>query len=207
MAKKKKRGHYCRIYGASKPNEAFSGKGHAKHICKECSSLPQERKSELQHINQIDRIAGKYPRSRQDWEFLEKMSKNKKYPEAAGFAQMILGVSRSQPDIEPDDNYIFENPDIDYLPVFSEKKKFSELDSYEKMVLRDYIRSEITEHLEFSNKIPTENDLIEIRKRMTSFFDDEHNILLKKDVTLRKFFEDNAASIIHKLQKKAEDNQ
>ncbi|MBD8347813.1 hypothetical protein H7X67_07460 [Dysgonomonas sp. HGC4] len=109
--------------------------------------------------------------------------------------------------MEPDDNYIFENPDIDYLPVFSEKKKFSELDSYEKMVLRDYIRSEITEHLEFSNKIPTENDLIEIRKRMTSFFDDEHNILLKKDVTLRKFFEDNAASIIHKLQKKAEDNQ
>lgn len=27
MAKKKKRGHYCRICGASKPDEAFSGKG------------------------------------------------------------------------------------------------------------------------------------------------------------------------------------
>ncbi len=207
MAKKKKRGHYCRICGASKPNEKFSGKGHAAHICKECSALPQERKNELQHINQIDRIAGKYPRSRQDWEFLEKMSKNRKYPEAAEFAQMILGMSRSQPDIEIDDDYIFDDPDIDCLPVFSEKKKFSELDSYEKMVLRDYIRSEITEHLEYVKKIPTENELIEMRKRMMSFFEDEHNILLKKDTTLRKFFEDNAASMIKKLQKKTEDSQ
>ncbi|MDU1892492.1 MAG: hypothetical protein E6767_17545 [Dysgonomonas sp.] len=207
MAKKKQREHYCRICGASKSNEAFSGKGHAKHICKECSALPQERKNELQQINQIDRIAGKYPRSKQDWEFLEKMANNQKYPEAMEFAQMILGMNRSQPDIENDDDAIFEDADIDCLPVFSEKKKFSELDSYEKMVLRDYIRSEITEHLEYVNKTPTENDLIEIRKRMMSFFDDEHNILLKKDVPLRKFFEDNAASIINRLQKKNEDSQ
>ncbi|MFR3215919.1 MAG: hypothetical protein ACLTWE_10680 [Dysgonomonas mossii] len=152
MAKKKKRGHYCRICGASKPNEAFSGKGHTKHICKECSSLPQKGKVE-------------------------------------------------QPEIEIDDDYIFDDADIDCLPVFSEKKKFSELDSYEKMVLRDYIRSEITEHLEYVKKIPTETELIEMRKRMMSFFDEEHNILLKKDTILRKFFEDNAASMINKLQR------
>lgn len=152
MAKKKKRGHYCRICGSTKPNEAFSDKEHAKHICKECSSLPQERKNEL-------------------------------------------------PDIVIADDYISDDPDIDYLPVFSEKKKFSELDSFEKMVLRDYIRSEITEHLESVNSMPTENELIEMRKRMMFFFEDEHNILLKKDATLRKFFEDNATSIINKLQK------
>lgn len=208
MAKKKKQhGHYCKICGERKANEKFSGKGHAAHICKECSALPQEKKNELQYINQIDRIAGKYPRSRQDWEFLEKISKNRKYPEAAEFAQMILGTNQNQPDIEIADDVIFDDADIDCLPVFSEKKKFSELDSDEKMVLRDYIRSEIAEHLEYINKIPTENELIEMRKRMMSFFDEEHNILLKKDVPLRKFFEDNAASIINKLQKKTEDSR
>lgn len=141
MAKKKKQyGHYCKICGERKANEKFSGKGHTKHICKECSSLPQEKQNELQHINQIDRIAGKYPRSRQDWEFLEKISKNKKYPEAAELAQMVLGMSQSQPEIEDNyDDYAFDDPDIDCLPVFSEKKKFSELDNYEKMMLRDYI--------------------------------------------------------------------
>ncbi|SFG78874.1 hypothetical protein SAMN02982927_02769 [Sporolactobacillus nakayamae] len=30
-------GHYCRICGRTRPNEKFSGKGHRKHICKECS--------------------------------------------------------------------------------------------------------------------------------------------------------------------------
>ncbi len=104
-------------------------------------------------------------------------------------------------DIEIDDDSIFDDADIDCLPVFSEKKKFSELDSYEKMVLRDYIRSEIREHLENVKNLPTENELIEMRKRMMSFFDVECNILLKKDKILRKFFEDNAASMIQKLQK------
>lgn len=40
MAKKKKKhpGHYCRICGEYKANEKFSGKGHARHICKSCMS-------------------------------------------------------------------------------------------------------------------------------------------------------------------------
>ena len=36
MAKKKHRGHYCKICGEYKSNESFSGKGHAQHICKKC---------------------------------------------------------------------------------------------------------------------------------------------------------------------------
>lgn len=66
MAKKKKRGYYCRICGASKPNETFSGKGYAKHICKECSSLPQERKNELQILSRLASAAMKDPRKRED---------------------------------------------------------------------------------------------------------------------------------------------
>jgi len=55
--------------------------------------LPQEKKNEMQFINRIDRIAEKYPRSKEDWESLEKYAKNTKYPEAAEFAQMILSMS------------------------------------------------------------------------------------------------------------------
>lgn len=40
MAKKKKKhhGHYCKICGCCLPNEKFTGKGHARHICKSCST-------------------------------------------------------------------------------------------------------------------------------------------------------------------------
>jgi hypothetical protein len=29
-------GHYCRLCGREKRNEAFSGKGHHQHVCKDC---------------------------------------------------------------------------------------------------------------------------------------------------------------------------
>ncbi|GHV04670.1 MAG: hypothetical protein LBH32_03390 [Dysgonamonadaceae bacterium] len=93
MAKKKHQGHYCKICGEHKANEKFSGKGHSIHICRDCEALPQERKNELQYMNRIERIAEKYPRSREDWDLLEKYAKNKAYPEASEFAQMILEMS------------------------------------------------------------------------------------------------------------------
>lgn len=91
--KKKKQGHYCRICGARKANEAFSGKGHAKHICKECDALPQEKKNEMQLINRIGRAGEKYPKSRQDWEVLEKYAGSTKYPQAKEFALFFLEMS------------------------------------------------------------------------------------------------------------------
>ena len=43
-------GHWCRICGANKPNEKFSGKGHKNHICKQCAKMP---------IKEIDAIDSK----------------------------------------------------------------------------------------------------------------------------------------------------
>jgi hypothetical protein len=97
MPKEKQQGHYCKICGEVKANEKFSGKGHAAHICKECERLPVERKNELQYINRIGRIAEKYPRSREDWELLNKYALNKRYPEAAEFARMVLEMSGRTP--------------------------------------------------------------------------------------------------------------
>jgi hypothetical protein len=53
--KKRYKGHYCRICGAIKPNEQFSGKGHRNHICKECSRKP---KAEINEIDIEEEIFG-----------------------------------------------------------------------------------------------------------------------------------------------------
>lgn len=207
MSKKKLPGHYCKICGERKANEKFSGKGHTKHICKECDALPQEKQNEMQYINRILGLAGKYPRSKADWEFLRKHARSTKYPEAAELAKDILGWNTSQRDSEDsfdieDEDIFFGNSDIDCLPVFSEKKKFSELDNYEKMLLRDYIYSVVTEHWEFSGRILNESELIEIKKQMILFFEEGQNISLKNDATLKQFFEANATNVINRLQKK-----
>jgi len=94
MTKKKRQGHYCRICGQWKANEKFSGKGHAAHICKACASLPIERKNELQRINKVERIAEKFRLTKEEWDLLEKYSKNNKYPELKEYAADVLAHHR-----------------------------------------------------------------------------------------------------------------
>lgn len=200
MAKKKKRGHYCRICGASKANEAFSGKGHAKHICKECSSLPQERKNELQHINQIDRIAGKYPRSRQDWEFLEKMSKNKKYPEAAEFAQMILGMSRSQPDEDDEENELFED-------WGQSKLSYSEFDEFAQGDIKSMIEDDIWDWIFYSNgELPNEKSKQQILKDICTniAFGNGDSLILNDE--LNTLFDSILKQVIADLEEEIEED-
>ena len=106
-----------------------------------------------------------------------------------------------------DDESVFDDADVDNMPVFSESRRFSRLDSYEKMLLRDYIRSCIREHREYSGRFPTENELVEIRKRAISVLEDEWHITLKNDKQWRQFFQDNAKAAIAKLQKETEGNE
>jgi len=51
-----RRGHYCWCCGATRPNEAFSGRGHSRHICKECSKLGGEELAYRQGVRDIDRL-------------------------------------------------------------------------------------------------------------------------------------------------------
>lgn len=53
MKKRKQHGHYCRICGSRKPNEAFSGKGHRDHVCKVCSRMPKEERKAIEHEEEI----------------------------------------------------------------------------------------------------------------------------------------------------------
>jgi len=47
-------GHYCWVCGRTRANERFSGKGHARHICKECQRLPREERDAVQALRDID---------------------------------------------------------------------------------------------------------------------------------------------------------
>lgn len=106
-----------------------------------------------------------------------------------------------------DDGYIFDDANIDDMPVFSESRRFSSLENYEKMLLRDYIHSCIREHREYSGGFPKENELVEIRKRTMSVLEDEWHITLKNDKQWRQFFLDNVKAAIAKLQKETEGNE
>lgn len=106
-----------------------------------------------------------------------------------------------------DDGYIFDDANIDDMPVFSESRRFANLENYEKMLLRDYIRSCIREYRECSGRFPTEKELVEIRKRTMGVLEEDWHITLKNDKQWRQFFQDNVAAVIAKLQKETEGNE
>ena len=54
--RKKLPGRYCRCCDQRRPNEHFSGRGHRKHVCKDCMKLGQEELAYRQHLRHIDRL-------------------------------------------------------------------------------------------------------------------------------------------------------
>ncbi len=54
--KKKYRGHFCWCCGCIRPNEKFSGRGHSRHLCKDCQKLGKEELAFRQHQRDIDRL-------------------------------------------------------------------------------------------------------------------------------------------------------
>lgn len=117
MAKKKRQGHYCRICGDIKPNEKFSGKGHAAHICKSCAALPAARRTELQLLNRITGMMFKPFLTKNDRSLLKKYAKDDRYPELKEYARSILD-GPDNPPVASDtgDDGLFYGDDIDSLP-------------------------------------------------------------------------------------------
>jgi hypothetical protein len=65
--KHKQRGHWCWSCGRVLPNEKFSGKGHARHLCKQCASLGTEELAYRQALRDLERCLtweGIIPRKR-----------------------------------------------------------------------------------------------------------------------------------------------
>jgi hypothetical protein len=93
---KKRRGHYCRICGSIKPNEAFSGKGHRNHICKVCSRLP---KSEIDSIDQKEEIFNFMNQSHISKKNISRLNSLLESPdeEVAKLAAIVLDVAKVKP--------------------------------------------------------------------------------------------------------------
>lgn len=69
--KKYYRGHYCQVCGEVLPNERFTGKGHAAHICKRCARKPLKERQEGIALNRICRVYRYTNLSRQNRLMLE----------------------------------------------------------------------------------------------------------------------------------------
>lgn len=83
-------GHYCKICGEYKANEKFSGKGHAAHICKDCSTLSAEEKAEAMTINRLMNFhMGKLTASEKNW--LENRVHDRR-PEVASLAREVYNA-------------------------------------------------------------------------------------------------------------------
>ena len=93
---KKRRGHYCRICGSLKPNEAFSGKGHRFHVCKKCARLPKEKREEIECKDEIFNYLLKSHISDKNVSRLRKLAKspNEQIAELSG---IVLEVAEIKP--------------------------------------------------------------------------------------------------------------
>lgn len=158
MAKKKKKhqGHYCRICGEYKANEKFSGKGHARHICKQCQSLPEDVKADRVRCNEVERAAFKYPMSRQDWELLEKYAMKYKDKESGQFAQEMLDMKRGNH--TQDEDILFEDIcEEDTIP-------FADLEEDIRYQLEELLVDNINEFMIHKDYIPEGKDLKKINE-------------------------------------------
>lgn len=65
--RKHRRGHYCWSCGRLRANEKFSGRGHARHLCKDCARLGKEELAYRQVVCDLERLLtwdGRIPRKR-----------------------------------------------------------------------------------------------------------------------------------------------
>lgn len=51
-------GHWCWACNRARPNERFSGRGHARHLCRDCARLGHEDLAYRQGVRNIDRLVG-----------------------------------------------------------------------------------------------------------------------------------------------------
>jgi ribosome-binding protein aMBF1 (putative translation factor) len=91
----KRRGHYCRICGSRRPNEAFSGKGHRIHVCKQCARLPKEEREESECKDELFSYLSQSRISDKNVSHLRKpaISPNEQIAELAGIILQVAAIN------------------------------------------------------------------------------------------------------------------
>ena len=89
-------GHYCRICGRRRPNEQFSGKGHAIHVCKRCQAMPKSERQVIENMDEIFWFMRQSHISEKNVARLEQMVKSEN-PQIASLAAIVLKLARVKP--------------------------------------------------------------------------------------------------------------
>jgi hypothetical protein len=88
--------HFCKVCGASKPNEAFSGKGHRTHICKECASLPKVERDSIEQEEEIVEFLRQSHISPKNIDRLQTLTQST-IPHIAEMADIVLQIALIKP--------------------------------------------------------------------------------------------------------------
>lgn len=88
--------HYCRICGAHKSNESFSGRGHRNHICKKCSRLPKVERRAIDEKNEIYNYLRQSNISKNNIKRLRALTESTN-EEVSYYAQIVLDISIIKP--------------------------------------------------------------------------------------------------------------
>lgn len=89
-------GHHCWVCGRTRANEKFSGKGHARHICKDCQRLPREQRDAVQALRDIDGILDQRNISAKNMARLKTLCRSSN-EEVRQKAQLVLEMARIAP--------------------------------------------------------------------------------------------------------------
>lgn len=89
-------GHYCYYCGESKPNEAFSGKGHRRHLCRACHSIPAAEREESELWGRLHDLMDQSHISKKNIVWLKSLLEHSNQSIQA-HAQLILYVAEIAP--------------------------------------------------------------------------------------------------------------
>ncbi len=101
-------GHWCWVCGRILANERFSGKGHSRHICKECSKLSHEEIQKKRDTEFLYRVLKQSRISAKNIKMLEAM-REKYTGELHEEAEAILQLAQIRPHKKKRLGYIYHN--------------------------------------------------------------------------------------------------
>ena len=89
-------GHYCYFCGESKPNEAFSGKGHRQHLCRDCRSIPAAERKEWELFGRMHDLMDQSRISKKNVTWLKSLLEHSNESVRA-HAQLLLALAEVAP--------------------------------------------------------------------------------------------------------------
>jgi len=105
-------GHYCWMCGRMRPNEKFTGKGHTRHLCKECARQPREERERVRALRDIEGSLNQRNISAKNVARLKHLCKSPDN-EVRNMAELVLEVARVKPERRHRNAYLARHsPDL-----------------------------------------------------------------------------------------------